>query len=219
MVLEVSLLLSTLLPRHPSRAWQHRQTRLPGPGTRSSRPARRGGSAGQSGGIGATGNSGNPGNSGNHGNTGNTGLRGPTGNTGPQGPAGDTGGRRPSDAYNAESGGGSPIFFPSDGSQVEVQQVSVPAGSYLLLANLQLLNDDTSSQHVFCLFPGEGDETTTVVPPADADGAGTTQVALQHAVTLASPATLTVRCDSIDGGSQVLTSYDNLTAVQVGTNH
>jgi hypothetical protein len=97
--------------------------------------------------------------------------------------------------------------------------VSVPAGSYLLLANLEILNEDTSTQHVFCLFPGEGDETTTEVPPADGDGPGTTEVALQHAVTLTSPGTLTVQCESLDGSSQVLTSYDNLTAVQIGTDH
>ena len=124
-------------------------------------PAR--GATGVAGVTGATGPAGPRGEAGERGAAGAAGVTGATGATGPTGETGATGERGPSDAYNAETGGGSPIGLPAEGGFVTIESVSVPAGAFLFLAKLQLLNSGGASGYVFCEFPGELDENSAVV--------------------------------------------------------
>ncbi len=177
------------------------------------------GATGVAGVTGATGSAGPRGEAGERGAAGAAGVTGATGATGPTGETGATGERGPSDAYNAETGGGSPIGLPAEGGFVTIESVSVPAGAFLFLAKLQLLNSGGASGYVFCEFPGELDENSAVVAPAGSFGAGVAEIILQHAETLASAGTVSVECEAFGSGSAVVTSFDKLTALEIGTLH
>ncbi len=100
-----------------------------------------------------------------------------------------------------------------------IASVSVPAGAFLVLAKLQLLNSGGSSGYVFCEFPGELDENSAVVPPAGSFGSGVAEITLQHAETLASAETVSVECEAFGSGSDIVTSFDKLTALEIATLH
>lgn len=149
--------------------------------------------------------------------TGPAGRAGRTGPIGPAGPAGKAGPSGPGDAYNVETGGGSPIAI--GGTLVTVQSLSVPAGSYLVLAKLGVLNNGSSDGSAFCRFPGEPDEATVLVPAKGALGAGSAEITLQHAETFTSATTISVECQAFGAGSEIFTSFDKLTALEVGALH
>jgi hypothetical protein len=180
-------------------------------------PRGRKGHVGANGTIGATGAIGGIGARGETGRIGATGRVGGIGATGQTGGIGATGPRGPSDAYNAESGGGTPIALGDSTGFVTVQSVSVAAGSYLFLAKFQLLNNSGGAGYVMCEFPGELDENSAVVPASGTFGAGVAEITLQHADTFASATTVLVQCEAF--GANVVTSFDKLTAVQVSTIH
>ena len=171
---------------------------------------------------GKSGSSGAKGLTGPQGPAGLTGPQGPTGLTGAQGPAGlgaagATGATGPSDAYNDESGGGTPITLAPNTGFTTVQTVSVPAGSYLLLAKAQLLNSTTFDGYGFCMLNSELDEQSVVVPASGNFGAGVGEINLQHADTFAAPTTVNLQCEAF--GTGLVTSFDKLTALKVGTLH
>lgn len=187
-----------------------------GPGGRRG-PKGSPGTRGRKGDKGAPGTPGTPGAPGTSGPPGTPGAAGIPGAAGTPGAPGAPGPRGPSDAYNAETGGGSPITLTDRGGFVTVNTVSVPAGSVLVLAKMQVLNTGGSAAEVFCDYPGESDENSAIVPAAGGFGAGVGEITLQHAETLASPETLSVQCESF--GSTVVTSFDKLTAIQLGALH
>jgi hypothetical protein len=163
---------------------------------------------------------GGPGPAGPPGKIGLTGETGLTGKTGPAGDAGETGPRGPSDAYDVEERGGSPVELPAGGGFKPVQSVSVPAGSFLVLAKLQLLNSGGSPAGATCEFAGEADSASVIVPAYNvAFGSGPAEVTLQHAETFNAPSKIEVLCAASGSGSAVVASFYKLTALEVGTIH
>ncbi|MBS1877956.1 MAG: hypothetical protein JST31_00430 [Actinobacteria bacterium] len=150
---------------------------------------------------------------------GETGLAGAAGKAGATGEAGEAGPRGPSDAYDAELGGGSPIPLSPGGGWVKVLSVAVPAGSFLVLAKLELLNGGASPGEVGCEFPGEKDENDAVVAASGGFGSGPGEITLQLAETFTSPATISVICEAFGPGSEIVTGFDKLTALEVGQLH
>lgn len=154
------------------------------------------------------------------GEEGRRGPRGPAGRAGQDGATGKTGPRGPSDAYNVETGGESPVAIPLEAGFVTVQSLSVPAGSYLVLAKLELHNVGGYGAFVLCRFPGELDENSAMVPAKSSTfGAGSAEITLQHAETFTSPTTISVECQAFGTGGEITTSFDKLTALAVGTLH
>lgn len=150
------------------------------------------------------------------GDPGPPGATGPTDPAGPAGPRGEAGPRGPVDAYYAETGGESPVALPAGGGFVTVQSVSVPAGSFLVLAKLGLANSGGNAGLALCRFPGEKDESSVPLPPYSSGlGAGSGEIALQHVETFTSAATISVECAAYGSGSEVVTSFDKLTALRV----
>jgi hypothetical protein len=187
----------------------------PGPKGEQGAPGTTGpaGERGPAGPQGAAGERGPAGPAGRDGRDGHDGREGPDGHPGPPGLRG------PSDAYNSETDGGSPLSLPGDLQTVTVRTVSVPAGAYLVLAKIQLHNTGTGPAAVSCSFLGETDAQDALVPPVGAFGAGLGEITLQHAQTLSAAGTLSVRCTAYGPGSHVVTAFDKLTALAVGALH
>jgi hypothetical protein len=101
------------------------------------------------------------------------------------------------------------------GQFTEIINVSVPAGSYLVLAKLSFLNDGAADSAVSCEFPGETDESPARVPPPAGGNAGPAEIVLQHAETLATAGTISVECVANPDGD-VVTAFDKLTAMRIG---
>jgi hypothetical protein len=150
---------------------------------------------------------------------GRDGREGHDGRDGPEGRPGPPGPRGPSDAYSSETGGTTPLYLPGDQRTVTVRTVSVPAGSYLVLAKLELVNANAGPANVRCAFADDADENNALLPGANGFGPGMAEITLQHAQTLAAAGTISVECSASGPGSHVITSFDKLTALAVGALH
>jgi hypothetical protein len=81
------------------------------------------------------------------------------------------------------------------------------------------LNSGNSAAEVTCEFPGETDESFARPPALDNTlGSGPGEITLQHVETLATAGTISVQCTT-NTGSTVVTAFDKLTAIRVGTVH
>jgi hypothetical protein len=133
--------------------------------------------------------------------TGATGPAGPTGPTGPQGPAGANG------VGHAWVGSG---FNTINNSQVTLASVTVPAGSYLIFAQVNVENGDSSDQSLFCtLTTPDGDVDKIVSTLPGIGNAGNVQVSPLQGTALNVPDTTTfsVSCGTFNGsGSAKLTA-------------
>jgi hypothetical protein len=180
------------------------------------------GAVGPKGDTGATGAVGPKGDKGDTGATGLVGPQGPQGPAGPQGPqgaqglqgatggTGATGAAGSTDVYVDRHPGFTDPVGPLDGAGKDILSVSVPQGSYTVLATLTALFTDKSEQIVTCSLSSGAQVNAT----GNKD-IGSTSVALQDVVTLAGQGTITVHCT----GTNVSAGARVLTAVKVGTVH
>jgi hypothetical protein len=144
-----------------------------------------------------------------------TGPQGPTGPIGPQGPQGAQGAQGPqgppgqSGAQGPAGPPGSPgtatVFVTRrtgdvilNTSGVQVMSLSVPAGSYLISAQVQLFNFDGDFQTATCSL-STGDQVQARL--GSLGDAHTTAVPLVDAATFATSATISVTCAAFKGTS------------------
>jgi hypothetical protein len=130
------------------------------------------------------------------------GAAGPTGATGPSGPQGPAG---PSDLYVARASG----VDISGGSTVLT--LSVPAGSYLINAKVEIENLDLTNQEAFCEL-STGDVSRIHQGDTDADPA---TIPLLDTTTVSATTAITLTCDTFQGTADNAT----LTAMKVTTIH
>lgn len=141
------------------------------------------------------------------------GLIGPAGPAGPAGQAGSAGARGPSEVF--EFTHRTAIALPNTATPLSAP---LPAGSYVILAKLQVSNDDNAnSARPFCTLtagldtdtgePGTSNNTTS-------DDTAVATLTLTH--TFSAPGTVTLECT--DGGALTISLEDvRITAIQVAT--
>ena len=144
-----------------------------------------------------------PGPQGPQGLIGPIGPQGLQGSTGPQGPAGPSG---PSHAYNAS---GNQVSL--NGSDREVEEVTVPAGSYAIFGKASLGNEDGDFQGGNCKL-STGDETDVALPGQTGGASFVYSVAVEGVATFSQQTTIVMTCSTFHGGA----SRGSLTAIAVG---
>jgi hypothetical protein len=150
--------------------------------------------------LSAKGDKGDPGTTGATGATGPAGPQGPQGDKGDKGDPGAPGPAGTSDVYQAENDGAS---GPAT--------VSVPAGSYLVVASASLFGFDSDTQPSGCALNGANVYAGDV--PGNSDP-GPATVPIVRAITLAAPGDITVACTGYSVHSVI-----DLTATKVTTIH
>jgi hypothetical protein len=138
------------------------------------------------------------------------------GQTGPAGPAGPPGAVGPSDTYAVfrESGTVIPAMSPTS-----VTFMQLPAGSWLVQANLVLTNTAAAAREVTCTIVGGGVTIDTATTSLDVAGGLTQTVALAGT---AGPTDLTIAaflCSTSGSLGGVEFTDGDLIATQVGTLH
>lgn len=144
-------------------------------------------------------------------------LQGPKGDTGPQGlqgpagPKGDTGAQGPSDAYSSTINA-SPQF---DQSGLDVGSISLPAGSYVIVATTELVNFTPSATTsggcgLYNNFGGLVGGTPATIGTGESD-----PLTAQGVATLPSPVTIVMHC----WGNGLNVSGGEIIATKVGALH
>ena len=134
------------------------------------------------------------------------GTTGATGDTGATGPAGTNG---TSDAYIARAPASGFIFLDSD-----IVSVSVPAGSYVIIAKMTLVSADGDPQTAQCTL-STGDFSEARVGGGESAGASRMVLSLQDAATFNATTTITVHCN----GFHIAVEKSVLTAIKVNNIH
>jgi hypothetical protein len=185
------------------------------------------GPTGQPGPPGMTGDPGPTGPPGPAGPTGPTGPDGPVGPPGPQGPQGPTGGL--SDVWHS-SGSGTQFgcFFNCNFDEVIAPATSMPAGSYVVNANLDITvggaTDTTNTQNQVTCFVGSPAfngqaNTIAAFSPSGVLFAGTvSHLALSTVITLIQTTSVGVYCPDTFA-TLTMTGSSSMTAVPVTTVH
>ncbi len=151
------------------------------------------------------------------------GLRGFTGARGATGPAGTAGGvgpQGPSNAYAASETNA--VTLAASGRSV--LSLSVPAGSYVVTASVDIANEDSSpgaTEKVACVInavpSGGGEEASGIATVPFVDGlTGEQTVPLDGSWTLSAPETLELFCTQLSAGATAA-SLARIDAVQVLT--
>ena len=155
------------------------------------------------------------------GKTGATGKPGATGATGSPGAEGKQGAVGPSNAYTAFNASNVDLKF---GGEVAKVAVAVPAGSYVVTAKMQAINETKARQNVACTLSndvnGATDESQVAVEPVHEgenhyDGRAVPVVDV--AATLATAGHWQLECAG-SASSETLKGRDaEITAIQVGS--
>ena len=157
------------------------------------------------------------------GRTGKTGAAGKQGATGAAGAAGASGaeGRQgpmgPSNAYTAFNTGFVETKFPED---VTVASVAVPAGSYVVTAKVEAVNETAARQRVGCeilndVNEAEDSSSATLEPLGTTSFNGRATIALEVAATLAAPGHWRVDCGTSNATEKMKLTEVQLSALQV----
>jgi hypothetical protein len=145
---------------------------------------------------------------------GKTGKTGPKGAIGAKGAKGDTGARGPAGADG--TGPAFEVFLQAPKrigtSATVVLSQSIPAGSYVISANVALAEAGEGIQTIDCSVTGGGSAVTAVDGEAAAESPAT--VPLSVTVNLGSTATIALTCES-PGGGEVDAVTANLIATRV----
>jgi hypothetical protein len=151
------------------------------------------------------------------------GIQGPQGNQGPQGIQGPAGPAGTTSAGYATTSGFNPITLPSGGGNVLVASLTVPDGTYIFNATVQVYNSNVAGEtSISCnlrhgpVFGGSVlDIAETRLPVATTDGLGAAKLALAGAADTTGDvdgSVVDIICSSYNGaGAQ----YAQLTAIQV----
>jgi hypothetical protein len=152
-----------------------------------------------------------------------TGPQGPAGPQGPQGPSGQPGG----EAFSVEADGS--VTLPTTTGGTVILQRDVPAGKYVVSANVALSNlDSTGTIPVLCYLGSPSEfsppygariDPFRFTSPDQPSGASATTIALTFTTELTAPGTLTLLCQSNTGpgGLTGLAGSRQITAILVGT--
>jgi hypothetical protein len=133
---------------------------------------------------------------------------------GPEGPAGPEGPVGPSMAFSTSQLVGEDLPIPVPFAGVDVAQLDLPAGAYVVTASLYLTNDAVTDGIALCILV-LGDENAIVID-TQAPHQAVSQ-ALSVAAQLDAPGTATLSCNNNGiGGNLAIQTY-NLNAVQVDT--
>ena len=158
----------------------------------------------QQGPVGPQGPQGIPGPTGATGAKGATGLTGATGATGPAGPTGATG--------PAGASGVGDLHQASNGLDAGPLSVSVPAGSYLVIATAHVKNGDGDRQIAACSIQGAVIVSKYLSGASGSDGNWETTFPFNGTVTLAAPGTITIDC----GGFSIHSVVKRMFVIKVG---
>ena len=186
-------------------------------------PAGPQGPLGLTGPAGATGPAGPPGPIGQTGSTGATGPAGPAGPQGPTGPVGPAGPQGPpgdgiSTAFTAQFGlpNTPPLSVPNFFTQLA--SIFVPKGSYLVTFKVVLTNSSAGPTGVTCLLQQSGSGALNDrLDGTLADGNGAATLVLHTAVQVGAAAGEHLRVNCQATGGTAVATYQQLTAVQIGT--
>jgi hypothetical protein len=142
------------------------------------------------------------------------GSAGPQGATGPQGPAGPQGAQGLTGPPAAGNTHAYTVFNNSGrrltGSDAEVAEVTVPAGSYAIFGKADLANDDGAFQGANCKL-STGDETDVAIPGQDGGQSFVYSISVDDVAAFSGPATIRMTCSTFNGGA----SWIKLTAITV----
>lgn len=134
---------------------------------------------------------------------------------GAKGDKGDTGPRGPSDGFAATDA----LHSNLTGTGAEIITLALPAGSFIVNADLQLDNDEAAATSAACELLGNGSEIDDIDSVSlDATAAGANEdesVAMGGGVTLAAAGAVTIECSS--PGANVDVHDTDVTAVQVAS--
>jgi hypothetical protein len=141
------------------------------------------------------------------------GVPGVVGGEGKQGPIG------PSNAYTASNTGFTVLKFPEEPT---LASVAVPAGSYVVSAKAQAINETTERQLVSCSLGNDVNEvadqsSATVEPISGTHWDGRETVAVQVDATLATAGDWRLKCSSSANAGTVKVDEAQISATQVGT--
>jgi hypothetical protein len=153
------------------------------------------------------------------GKTGATGAQGKQGGQGAAGTTGAQGPTGPSNAYTAVNTAFTNMKFPEN---VTLASVAVPAGSYLVSAKVQGIDETKERVALGCELVHDGSEpvdqsSVTLEPIGGTSYDGRGVVALQTAATLASPGHWELNCGSSSKTETMKVDEAQLAAVQVGS--
>jgi len=137
--------------------------------------------------------------------------------TGPQGGEGDTGDRGPSNGFASFTDG--PVFLPFS-TFTTIASLSLPAGSFLVLAKASITNDagtgDTGARCRLVSPATQADEALAGLEDVNIAGSADAGViTMIVATTLATPGDMTLRCRN-EGGGTTNARFIKLSAIQVG---
>ena len=125
------------------------------------------------------------------------GVAGPKGDKGDAGPKGEPGARGPSDAFTVSAKG--PLTLQP--TPTMVAKLNLPAGTYLISANVWLANESAATVEVTCeLLAGGGSSKSGAALESGGASAGTVSLTLGQELTSASTADLSCSSASSGGG-------------------
>lgn len=139
--------------------------------------------------------------------------QGPRGDPGPAGAKGDSGPRGPSDAFTVAAQG--PLTLQP--TPTRVAQLNLPAGKFVLSAEVWLANESSTIVAVTCeLKAGVGSSKSGAT--LESSGANTATVSVTLGQELASPSTADLSCTSTGGGGALARMRSaQLTGLMVGS--
>jgi hypothetical protein len=151
------------------------------------------------------------------GDTGDTGATGATGPPGPTGPTGATGATGPSDSWDSGTNTGFGVAVgPSGSSTTQVQSLTLPAGSYFVVAKTELLQPSNPPSHC------DLDAGATVIDASYVDTIALNsqlEVSLAGDIALPSGGTVTLDC-MIPRAFGNGVAYDpHIVAIKISTIH
>jgi len=189
-------------------------TGAPGPKGDTGAPGAKGdtgvkGDTGAPGVKGETGAKGDQGPQGDAGPKGDTGAPGPKGDTGAKGDQGDPGPAGFSHAYTSSH----PLGIVLGNAPSALATLSLPAGSYVLIATMRVIDESTSIAAVSCAF---NTPNPNPILNVGLTGIDDRQVITGNLpVTLSEDTTVSIKC-SASGGNPVFADEVTFTAMQVG---